>query len=94
VPVGCIDDQACRLLVPILANPALSVGLHERYESPRTDKGWRTLVRSQDGSVLDCLDTTLLEALEAVLHGLELFSGVPFPLCDLARDPQWIPRAV
>jgi hypothetical protein len=37
-------------------------------------------------SVLDCLNTSSPESLKVVLHGFELFGGVPLPIRDLARD--------
>ena len=38
-------------------------------------------------SVVNWLNTKSLKLLDAVLHGLERFRGVPLPIRDLARDP-------
>ena len=45
-------------------------------------------------SVLDCLDTKLLQSLKVVLHGFELLVRVTFPIRDFANDPKRIPGAV
>ena len=37
-------------------------------------------------SVVDCLDSKLLEALEVVLHRLKDIGGVPLPACEFPRD--------
>lgn len=36
--------------------------------------------------------SSCLSNLKMILHGFEIFRGVPLPICDLARDPNWIPR--
>lgn len=51
-------------------------------------------VKPQMGSILDCLDTKSLKSLKFVLHGFELFGGVPLPIRDLARDSKRMSRAV
>jgi len=47
-----------------------------------------------DGSVVDRLDTALLELLQVIPHSLEHLGGVFFPVHDLADDARWLLRAV
>ncbi len=45
-------------------------------------------------SFFNCLDTTLLEALEVIVHFLEPLLGVTLPIRNLADDAKWIPGTV
>jgi hypothetical protein len=54
-----------------------------------------TCAREESGTdSVDRFNALSLESLEIVLHRLERFGGVSFPIGDLARDPQWFPGAV
>ena len=45
-------------------------------------------------SFLDCLNAKSLKFLKVVLHGFELFGGVPVPMRDFTHDPKGIPGTV
>jgi hypothetical protein len=44
--------------------------------------------------VFDCHKTKVFKSLETILHGFELFGGVPLPIQDLAYDTKGILGAV
>jgi hypothetical protein len=45
-------------------------------------------------SFFNCLDTTLLEVLEVIVHFLEPVGRMTFPIGNLADDAKWIPGTV
>ena len=47
---------------------------------------------NEPDSVLDCLNAKSPKSLKVVIHGFELFGGMPLPIRDLTRDPEWIPE--
>jgi hypothetical protein len=62
---------------------------------PRSGFGLkRIVIWHKPCSFLNCLDTTLPEVLEVVVHFLELGGGVAGPIRNLADDAKWIPGTV
>jgi len=45
-------------------------------------------------SFFNCLNTTLLEVLEVVVHFFEPVGGVTLLICNLADDAKWIPGTI